>query len=281
MAQTQSGQSYVHSGFAAGIESMQVGSSGATTVPANRTPGGFVSDPNNVWQLDTYYDINSGLQQLLAFVTPSLLDIAYGTAPGKLYSGPIYATTALVQDTDPFIATDATGGVCVLPPYTVRYGSNGLFQWSMPGQPLGFTDNGTGQAGAARCRYIPEAHPRAAVARRGGYSPSCLIWSLDSIIRGYFTGVQPTIFSFDTLTTDSSILSHNSVVEADGTYYWIGVDRFLKFNGVMSELANTRNLNFFFDNLNQRTYAQKAYAMKNSRYGGDLVLRPALWCHGT
>jgi len=264
LAQTQSGLSYVHSGFAAGIESVQIDQYGTASIPAERTPAGFTTDPNNVWQLDTYYDIVSGQQQLLAFVAPALSDIAYGTATGKLYSGPIYATTALVLDTDAAIATDATGGVCVLPPYTILYGSNGLFQWSFPAKPLVFTDDGSGSAGAARVtsQKIVRVLP---LRGGGGFTPSALAWSLDSLIRVYFIGA-PQGFAFDTLSTDSSILSHNAVVESDGTFYWAGVDRFLMFNGVMRELPNTRNLNWFFDNLN-RQYAQKVFALKNSRYG--------------
>lgn len=264
-AQLQTGQNYVHSGFAAGIESVQIDSNGNATTPANRTPGGFVSDPNNVWQLDSYFDIVSQKQQILAFVVPSLLDIGYGAATGKLYSGPIYTSTALTLDTDAQIATDATGGLCVAPPYTVLYGSNGLVQWSLPGKPLVFTDDGTGQAGAARVtsQKIVRGLP---VRGGGGFSPSLLLWSLDSLIRMYFTGQQPTIFSFDTLSDNSSILSHNAVVESDGTFYWAGVDRFLMFSGVIREIPNDKNLNWFYDNLN-RTYAQKAFAFKNSRYG--------------
>jgi hypothetical protein len=265
LSQTQSGFSYIHSGFASGIESVQIAANGTASAPANRTPGGaFTPNPNNVWQLDTYYDINSGQQQLLAFVVPALSDIAYGATTGQLYYGPIYATTALTQDTDGSIATDATGGVCVLPPYTFLYGSNGLVQWSLPAQPLVFTDNGSNQAGAAR--VTGQKIVRMLPIRGGtGFTPAALLWSIDSVILMYFIG-GPQNFAFDTLSSDSTILSHNAIIESDQKFYWVGVDRFLIYDGSVHELPNTRNLNYFFDNLN-RPYAQKVFALKNSRYG--------------
>jgi hypothetical protein len=73
-------------------------------------------------------------------------------------------------------------------------------------------------------------------------------------------------FQFDTISAQSSILSAQSVIEYDGIFYWIGSDRFLSFNGVVREVPNTLNLNFFFDNLNfaQR---QKVFAYKVPRFG--------------
>ncbi len=81
----------------------------------------------------------------------------------------------------------------------------------------------------------------------------------------YFVG-EPAIFAFDTLTAQSSILSHNGVIENDGVFYWVGQDRFFMFNGVVREIPNDKNLNFFMDNVN-RTFAQKVFATKCSRFG--------------
>jgi hypothetical protein len=56
------------------------------------------------------------------------------------------------------------------------------------------------------------------------------------------------------------------VIEYDGIYYWCGVDRFLLYNGVVKEIPNVFNQNYFFDNLN---YAQrnKVYVTKVPRFG--------------
>lgn len=258
-SQTQSGFSYVHSGFASGIELYTIDPNGNTSVPANRTPVGFTSSPNNIWQMTSYYDINSASQQILAFVVPGLSDIAYGATTGNLYAGPIYTTTALTSVSG--LATDATGGVMVIPPYTVVYGSNGLVQWSVPAKPLDFTNSGSGAARITDQKIVRGLPLRSG----GGFSPAALLWSLDSVLRMYFVGGAPT-FAFDILSDTSSILSHNSVVEVEGVFFWMGQDRFLMYNGVLQEVNNPRNINFFFDNIN-RPYAQKAFAVRNTRWG--------------
>jgi hypothetical protein len=47
---------------------------------------------------------------------------------------------------------------------------------------------------------------------------------------------------------------------------WCGVDRFLMYNGVVQEIPNTMNINFFFDNLNY-SQRQKVWASKVPRWG--------------
>jgi hypothetical protein len=81
----------------------------------------------------------------------------------------------------------------------------------------------------------------------------------------YWIGGQ-AIFKFDTISSQSSILASNSVIEYDGIFFWIGIDRFMQYDGAVKELPNDMNQNFFFDNLNfaQR---QKVWAMKIPRYG--------------
>jgi hypothetical protein len=98
-----------------------------------------------------------------------------------------------------------------------------------------------------------------------GNSPSGLFWSADSLIRGTYIG-GTAVFQFDTISAQSSILAANSVIEYDGIFYWIGTDRFLMFNGVVREVENNLNLNFFFDNLNY-AHRQKVWATKVPRFG--------------
>jgi hypothetical protein len=105
--------------------------------------------------------------------------------------------------------------------------------------------------------------------RGGSNAPSGLFWSLDSVIRvSYIGGVgtPPQFWRYDLISSQSSILSSQSVIEYDGVYYWCGVDRFLLYNGVVKEIPNTYNQNYFFDNLN---YAQreKVWVSKIPRFG--------------
>jgi hypothetical protein len=79
-------------------------------------------------------------------------------------------------------------------------------------------------------------------------------------------GTPPQFWRYDLISSQSSILSSQSVIEYDGIYYWCGVDRFLLYNGVVKEIANSFNQNYFFDNLN---YAEreKVWVTKVPRFG--------------
>jgi hypothetical protein len=104
-----------------------------------------------------------------------------------------------------------------------------------------------------------------------------LFWSLDSLIRvsyapqslgvaGTGNWAPSTYWRYDTISTQSSILSSQSIIEYDGIYYWAGVDRFLLYNGVVKEIPNSMNQNYFFDNLNY-AQRQKVWATKVPRFG--------------
>ncbi|MFM7851165.1 MAG: hypothetical protein ACKO96_04425, partial [Flammeovirgaceae bacterium] len=71
---------------------------------------------------------------------------------------------------------------------------------------------------------------------------------------------------YDLISSQSSILSSKCVIEYDGIYYWVGVDRFLMYNGVVKEIPNSMNQNYFFDNLNY-DQRQKVYVNKVPRFG--------------
>lgn len=155
-----------------------------------------------------------------------------------------------------------SGGLVVLYPYIMAYGSAGYVAWSNPDDPTDWTTfNGGGQANVTGQKIVYGLPTRGGAAN----SPSGLLWSLDSLIRVSYIG-GTAIFSFDTISDESSILSSQSVIEYDGIYYWAGIDRFLMYNGVVKEIPNPLNLNFFFDNLNfaQR---QKVFAFKVPRWG--------------
>jgi hypothetical protein len=61
-------------------------------------------------------------------------------------------------------------------------------------------------------------------------------------------------------------LSSQCVIEYDGIFFWIGTDRFLMYNGVVQEVENKQNFNYFFDNLNY-AQRQKVWVSKVPRWG--------------
>jgi hypothetical protein len=157
-----------------------------------------------------------------------------------------------------------SGGVVSLHPYLFVYGNNGLIQNCSAGNTNDWSSadaNATNVASGKIVKGLP--------VRGGSNAPSGLFWSLDSLIRVSFiggTGTPPQYWRYDIISSQSSILSSQSVIEYDGIYYWCGVDRFLLYNGVVKEIPNTMNQNYFFDNLNYEQ-RQKVWVTKVPRYG--------------
>jgi hypothetical protein len=257
---TQDLLTYIHAGSASRVERFYIDGGYNTSVITDRTPtSGLTANDGNMWQFTTSYDTTNG-NQIVAQVAPNLNCICNSDG-GALFVGDLLGTSVLTQVTTVPANFSVTGGVASLPPYTFAFGNDGYAAWSVPNTPDDFTGSGAGNA------YITGQKIVKAMPLRGGpgNSPSGLFWSADSLIRGTYVG-GTAVFQFDTISAQSSILAANSVIEYDGIFYWIGTDRFLSFNGVVREVENNINLNFFFDNLNYEQ-RQKVFAMKVPRFG--------------
>jgi len=160
---------------------------------------------------------------------------------------------------------NVSGGVVMLYPYLFVYGNNGLIQNSSAGDFqnwVGADANANNVASTKIVKGLP--------LRGGTTSPSGLFWSLDSVIRVSYApqtvGSATIYWRYDIISSQSSILSSSSVIEYDGLYFWCGVDRFLMYNGVVAEIKNNMNINYFFDNLNY-AQRQKVWVSKVPRWG--------------
>jgi len=257
---TQDLLTYVHAGSSDRLERFFIDATYNTSVITDRTPSsGFTTADANMWQFATAYDTTNG-NQIVAQVAPNLNCICNSDG-GALFVGNLLGTSVLTQVTTVPANFSVTGGVVTLPPYTFAFGNDGYAAWSVPNDPADFTGSGAGNA------YITGQKIVKGMPLRGGpgNSPSGLFWSADSLIRGTYVG-GTAVFQFDTISAQSSILAANSVIEYDGIFYWIGTDRFLMFNGVVREVENNLNINFFFDNLNY-AQRQKVFAYKVPRFG--------------
>jgi hypothetical protein len=162
-----------------------------------------------------------------------------------------------------------SGGVVVLHPYVFVYGNNGLIKNCAAGNPNDWVSADSNETNVAATKIV-----KGLPVRGGSNAPSGLFWSLDSLIRVSYNPTTITVggtpqtfyWRYDLISSQSSILSSQSVIEYDGIYYWVGVDRFLLYNGVVKEIPNTFNQNYFFDNLNYEQ-RQKVYATKVPRFG--------------
>ena len=176
------------------------------------------------------------------------------------------AATASATITATFDNNIAVSGGCVaIHPYLFVYGNNGLIRNSSAGDFSNWVSpdaNATNVATGKIVKGLP--------IRGGSTSPSGLFWAVDALIRVSFqpssSGGVNYYWAYDLVSSQTSIMSSSSVIEYDGIFYWAGVDRFLSYNGVVQEIPNSNNQNYFFDNVNM-TQRQKVWATKVPRYG--------------
>lgn len=264
---TENGITYVHVGSASYIQLLTLNEFASASAVQDRTPLSLTQNVNNLWQFDVLYDSISLVpsNKIVAQVAPNAGSLS-NTTDAQLFYGDLRTTDRLTPLTLP-AGVDGSGGVCVLHPYLTIFGKDGSIGWSVPGNPADLTGTGSGNARIAAQKLV-----RGLPLRGGpGNAPAGLYWSLDAVVRASYVG-GTQIFQFDTISSNSSILSAASVIEHDGVYYWCGTDRFIFFNGVVRDLPNNLNINWFFDGLN-REAAQRVFAFKVPRFG------EIWWCY--
>ena len=242
----------------------------------------FTPDPEDgpyriIWQFDAQFSPLG--QELSIFAHPgyNLINLDNGVA-SQVLTGKIipaanqsWSFTGLCDSegqNPTYTPISVDGGVCVLYPFIFVYGSHGFiannnvdvtnyatqnfYDWNGP------TANQTNMASSKIVKGMP--------VRGGTNAPSGLFWATDSLIRVSFNSQATSIYwSYDIVSSQISIMSSSSVVEMDGVYYWMGVDRFYQYNGQVSVLPNDKNINWLFNNLNYQQ-RQKVWATKVPRY---------------
>lgn len=254
-----------------GVQRQEFTLSGAGGNLEDRTPQGFVSNPQYHWAHGVMTSSSGGkYSALLAAATPDLDDITSDVA-GPLYSGSMSDNLPLAPVSDSTGPIMVSGGVCVLQPFAVVYGSAGNIRNSNANDfsnsgTLGWTVGGSSFANNANVAGTKIIH--GAPVRGGSQSPAGLFWALDAVIRMSFVG-GAQIFNYDTISSPTSVLSKKAIVEVDGKFFWPGTDRFMAYNGVVQELPNQMSCNWFFDNLN--------YAARNKVWGTKIPRWGEIW----
>jgi len=205
------------------------------------------------------YTINNS-QTVGAVGTPAAFS---GSATTTLTTSASMTTGTITVTFDNNISV--SGGIVMLHPYLFVYGNNGLIQNSAAG------DFSNWVSADANANNVSTGKIVKGLPLRGGTtSPAGLFWSLDSLVRVTYAPSTVNGISFywkyDLLTSQTSIMSSQCVIEYDGIFYWCAVDRFLSYNGVVQEIPNTLNQNYFFDNLNY-AQRQKVWCTKVPRWG--------------
>jgi hypothetical protein len=223
----------------------------------------------------TYYIIATNYSttfQLSATAGGSAIVTTAGTTTGLVFTIGNYqkvtlsaAATANGASTLTFNNNiSVSGGVVSLHPYVFVYGNNGLIKNCGSGNLNDWVSADANEVNVATGKIV-----QGLPVRGGSNAPSGLFWSLDSLIRVSYVGGVGTpaqYWRYDIISSQSSIMSSQSVIEYDGIYYWCGVDRFLLYNGAVKEIPNSFNQNYFFDNLNY-AQRQKVWVTKVPRYG--------------
>jgi len=242
----------IYSGDYQSLKYIQVdGNGNALGAQVDRTPALFNANVYNLWSFEIMFSTIDTSSILIAHAAQNLFSIDQ-TVEAPVYYGDTLSTSPLIET-----GQSVSGGVVVLHPFLFYFGNSGDVRWSMANDPTVIMDD----ARVTGSKIV------AGLATRGGNSsPAGLLWSLDSLIRVTQVGTTSIEFKFDTVTGESSILSSKSVIEYDGIYYWAGVDRFLVYNGIVQELPNSFNLQYFFGNLNY-AQRQKVWATKVTKWG--------------
>lgn len=252
--QSYDGYTYVHVGTQNTLQryAIQI-DTGAATGLVDRTPVGFVPSEANNWQYSLVYNTANLSNLLLAHAAPNIDDIS-STVERPVYYSEVRAAGPFL----PIPGSAVSGGTVAMWPYFLRFGNDGLVAWPVAGNLTNLTGSGSGSArpwGTKIVRGLP---------LRGTGKPACLLWALDALIRVQLVGGSE-VMDFTTLTTSAAILSSNGVVEYAGIYYWATVSGFSMFNGVIRDIVNETNRQWFLDNLNW-TYRQKVFAFTIPRW---------------
>lgn len=260
---TQQNLVYCHTGSANFLKAFTLDSDGNASAIYDRTPVTLTKSSSNKWMFDYQYHASSLGTYIIAQVAPNENNVT-NTTGGQIFVGNVDDTTPLTLVTATPSGFDCTGGIVSLHPFLFYYGAEGIIGWSQPGDPNDLTGAESGIARPWSSKIIKGMPLRAG----SGSAPAGLFWAYDAVIRCTFTGFANggSGFQFDVIATDTSIMNENVVVDYDGVFYWIGVDRFLMFNGVVREVPNQMNLNYFFDGLNT-AQRSKVFAFKVTRYG--------------
>lgn len=251
------GVNYIHLGsqsFCTQVQSDQAGNPGTQ---GDRTPAaGFTPSANNLWMFDQFYNTATGQTTIVSNPGQNLADIT-NSVETPVFFGPASAVTPLVASGMP----NVSGGVVAIAPYLLGYGNFGRIDVSQINNiSAGVTFNSAFISDQKVVKGLP--------LRNGSGGPAAIFWTLaDLVIATYNPALLAGIpFNFNTISAEISVLSSQAIVEFDGIYYWPEVDHFSLFNGVVREMPNSFNVEWFFKNL---TFAQrqKVFAIKIQSFG--------------
>lgn len=257
----------IYQGRASSLIKRNFVQTGPASDPIDRTPGGFVVDPLNIWDFDVISTVNPPAlagaltEYLIAVATQNNSADLNNNIQCQIYYGDVTLNTPLSALGSPTPLTTDGGVVVIGDIFLFVFGSNSI-RWSNP-NALDSLPN----------IYYTAQKVVQGISIRGGGVPAGLFFTLNNLIRGTFNpnGTGTADFNWDILSDNISILAPRSVVYANGEYWWVGIDHILKFNGVVEKVENNYSTKFFFNNLNYDEKS-KIHAYWNALYS-------EIWIH--
>lgn len=231
----------------------------------NRTPADYIPNINNLWTFDVF--IETDLNPLIvSHVAPNANDMNNSTL-GPVYYGNAEDNAPLIKVMNGSEPVEVSGGIIFAPPILIAYGNNGEIIWTDEAE----INSWIGSQNIANNKIIKM------VLTRGSSLPQLLAWTSNSLTAlSYNTSdITPDNF-FTAVTIDNriTVMSVNSIVGFANQYFWIGLNQFYFFNGIVQPLQNTMNAEYFFQNIDLRSRAKVWGEIVNPATGGTEI-----WWH--
>ncbi len=224
--------------------------------------------PTNLSPGTTYYVINASGSTCNLAATPggAAIDTSGAIASGTAYvipngipvsqlngalSVPLYQNVIFISDTSRFVFCMGTNdyGSSTLDPMLIR--------WSDQESVTDWSPAATNQAGSIRLSHGSEIV--AAVQTR----QEILVFTDSALYSLQYLG-PPVVWGSQLLGDNISIESENSAIIASGVVYWMGVDKFYKYDGRVSTLRCDLRQHIFSD-INQ-SQSQQFFAGTNEGF---------------
>lgn len=234
---------------------------GNGTGEIDRTPVGYVPNPDNLWDFDIFTNstvVDDSNAYVVGCVIPNGNDIS-NTVNGTIYYGDINTNTPLIRMEDgSHNPIQVSGGIVFSSPVLIVYGNDGFIRWCKDGDLTTWPE--TNNLVIANTKIINM------FVTRGSVSPQVLCWTLNSLVNiTYTTVLGIETFVSSTIQEGITVMSPASIVEYNQQFFWVGIDQFYFFNGIVQRLNNSMSTDWFFQNVNL-TQRAKVWGMTVPRY---------------
>jgi hypothetical protein len=181
----------------------------------------------------------TGTQSGVHTISPRALPLASMTGASNV---PTEQNCILVSDSSRFVfAFGATElGSATFNPMLIR--------WSDQGDPFNWTPSATVQAGFT---YLSHGSEIISVMQA---RQEILVWTDSSLYSLQYQGA-PIVWSTQIVGDNISIAGENAVAYANGVAYWMGVDKFYKYDG-RTQTQNCDLRQYVFENINKSQFSQ-------------------------